>query len=117
VTARKSTETKAIMDHHLQAFMARDVEEILADYDSASVMFTQQGPVTGIEALRTAFTGALKDVFTEEVLKNFKMTRQDVVGDVGYIVWEVPGKLPLGTDTFVIRNGKIGAQTFTMHSS
>jgi ketosteroid isomerase-like protein len=112
----QSAETEAILNHHLQALMARDVEEALADYNDDSVILTQQGPVTGIEAFRALFTGALRDIFTEEALKNFKMTRQDVAGDVAYIVWEMPG-VPLGTDTFVIRNSKIVSQTFAMHSA
>jgi hypothetical protein len=31
-------------------------------------------------------------------------------GEIGYIAWKMPG-VALGTDTFVVRDGKIVAQT------
>jgi len=43
------------------------------------------------------------------------MLRQDVEGDVAYIVWKAEtadNRHELGTDTFVVRDGKIVAQTF-----
>jgi hypothetical protein len=43
------------------------------------------------------------------------MHRQEFVGDVGYIVWEALPWVSLGTDTFVVRHGKIVMQTFACH--
>jgi hypothetical protein len=46
----------------------------------------------------------------------FNMKQQFVAGDYAYILWtaETPdNRYELGTDTFVVRNGKIVAQSFT----
>ena len=43
------------------------------------------------------------------------MDRVEIVGDVGYIVWHSVNEgaeVTLGTDTFVLRDGKIAVQTF-----
>ena len=46
---------------------------------------------------------------------SFEMQCEEVVGEIAYIVWSCETgthSLPVGTDTFVIRDGKIVAQTF-----
>ena len=43
------------------------------------------------------------------------MVRQDVDGQITYIVWASEPAVPLDTDTFVIRNGQIVVQTFAAH--
>jgi hypothetical protein len=43
------------------------------------------------------------------------MDRTEVVGEIAYIVWHSVNQgadVTLGTDTFVIRDGKIAVQTF-----
>jgi hypothetical protein len=40
------------------------------------------------------------------------LARQDVEGEVAYIVWKAEPFIPLATDTFLIRDGKIVAQSF-----
>jgi hypothetical protein len=40
-----------------------------------------------------------------------------VEGDLGYITWSAGAALPLGTDTFLVRDGKIVAQTFALCSA
>ena len=49
------------------------------------------------------------------LLVDFNITKQEVRGETAYIVWNAESKkyrFPLGTDTFVIKNGKIVSQTF-----
>ncbi len=43
------------------------------------------------------------------------MVRQDVEGEIAFIVWSSEPAFPLGTDTFIIRDGRIVAQTFAAH--
>jgi hypothetical protein len=43
------------------------------------------------------------------------MDAEHIAGDIAYIAWRAScatAEVALGTDTFVIRNGKIVAQTF-----
>jgi hypothetical protein len=43
-----------------------------------------------------------------------KLQRQEIAGDVAFIVWNAEPFLGFATDTFVIRGGKIAVQTFAM---
>ena len=40
-----------------------------------------------------------------------------IAHDAAYITWNIGREVPLGTDTFVVRNGKIALQTFAMHTA
>lgn len=105
--------TQAVLDHHLQSLGAGDVPAVIQDYTDDSVLLTPNGPVKGLKALDDFFRGFLSAM--PEFMGGLRMLRQDVVGEVAYIVWESPKYTPLGTDTFVIRNGKIATQTFAAH--
>ena len=39
-----------------------------------------------------------------------------VDGNIAYITWSIGSDVPLGTDTFVVDNGKIVSQTFAMYA-
>ena len=40
------------------------------------------------------------------------LVRQDLEGEMAYIVWKAEPFIPMATDTFVIRDGKIVVQTY-----
>lgn len=106
--------TKEILDNHLAAFFKRDVHAVLADYAPDAVMFTQDGTLIGIDSIRPLF----QSLFAEfgKGRPTFNMQRQTVEGDHGYIVWTAEtddNVYELATDTFVVRAGKIVAQSFT----
>ncbi len=109
--------TKAVLDHHLQSFGAGNTEEILKDYTEESVLLTPDGPVRGLAALKGAFDSFFGSIFKPGTY-DFAMDRLEVEGEVGYVAWHAKtsaGNVPLGTDTFLVRNGKIVVQTFAMH--
>jgi hypothetical protein len=43
------------------------------------------------------------------------MLRQDVEGEIAYIVWTAGDIVPFATDTMVVRNGKVLIQTFASY--
>jgi hypothetical protein len=46
---------------------------------------------------------------------SFEMLRQEVDGDTAYVLWRAETAdniFELGSDTFIVRNGKIVTQTF-----
>jgi hypothetical protein len=46
---------------------------------------------------------------------SFEMLRQEIDGDTAYIVWKAEtadNRFELGTDTFIVKDGRIVAQTF-----
>jgi hypothetical protein len=104
--------TEATLSHHLQAF-SEGVDAIMQDYTADSVLFTPDGPLRGLEPIRAFFHGFLTDS-PPELLRAMTLVRQDVQGDVAYILWKAEPYIPLATDTFVVRDGKFVAQSFAM---
>ena len=108
------TSTKYIIDHHLTAFAQRDLKGVLSDYAPGVVFFTQNGPLKGIDAIRPLFQTMITEFAKPGA--TFTMKQQFVEGDHAYILWSAEtadNVYELGTDTFVVRDGKIIAQSFT----
>lgn len=106
--------TKDVVKHHLAALLSGDVNEILQDYGDNSVVFTPDGPVQGLADLGLLFTAFLGDL-PEGSLAKLEVLREDYHGDAAYLLWSIPGLFPMGTDTFVIAEGKILTQSFAAY--
>jgi ketosteroid isomerase-like protein len=108
------TSTKDVIDHHLRAFGERDLKGVLSDYAPDAVFFTPQGVLQGPEALRPLFQAMIAEFAKPGAA--FNMKQQFVEGDYAYILWTAEtadNVYELGTDTFVVRGGRIVAQSFT----
>ena len=106
--------TKEVIDHHLKAFDEGDLKGVVSDYAPDAVFFTPNGPLRGTDAIRPLFQAMIAEFAKPGA--TFKMKQQFVEGDYGYILWAgetADNVYELGTDTFVVRNGKIVAQSFT----
>jgi len=106
--------TEDVLNHHLQSFSAGDVDEMIKDYTDESVLITPEGIIRGREELRTAFGELLSGLFKPGTY-TFEMDRLEIVGEVAFIAWHSTNEgaeVPLGTDTFLVRDGKIAVQTF-----
>ncbi|MBC8235101.1 nuclear transport factor 2 family protein [bacterium] len=114
MSADTTKQTEATLVHHLQAFAEGDINAILSDYVEESILYTPDGALRGLNQIRGFFSETLENA-PPGFMENFEMVRQDVEGEIAYIVWKSPSAAPLGTDTFVIRNGKIVVQTFAAH--
>ena len=105
--------TESVLAHHLESIGAGDVEAILADYTDASVLFTPDGVLRGLDQLRELFTA-----FTTQLLppgSAFTLHQQLIDGESAYIVWEGESDAVVfryGTDTFWIHDDKILTQSF-----
>ena len=110
----ESVLTKEVLDHHLQCFAEGDLEGILSDYAPEAVLFTQNGPLRGADAIRPLFQAMIAEFGKPGAA--FRMKQRFVHGDYAYILWTAEtadNVYELGTDTFVVRDGKILAQSFT----
>jgi len=47
--------TKDVLDHHVKCFGEGDLEGILSDYAPGAVLFTPDGPLRGVNAIRPLF--------------------------------------------------------------
>jgi ketosteroid isomerase-like protein len=105
--------TKRVLENHLKCFGDGDLEGILSDYAPGAVLFTPDGPLRGREEIASLFARMLQEFGKPGA--EFSMGRQFVEGEYAYIVWTAQTadhRYELGTDTFVVRGGKIVVQSF-----
>ena len=106
------SQVEKTLNHHLQSFGEGNIDELVADYTDDSVILFESNLIKGLDNIR---------VFMGDFISNslppgseFEMKHSQVVDDMAYIVW-VAGteklSFKLGTDTFVITDGKILQQT------
>jgi ketosteroid isomerase-like protein len=108
--AKKAT-TESVIQHHVQALMSRNLDEIMKDYCEDSVMCSPMGVSKGLKGIRESFTGAL-GMLTPEAMGNMKSIKQDIVGEYAYALWSALPAVKFAGDTFHIHNGKILMQSF-----
>ncbi len=113
MTLTSATSTQAVLDHHLQCFGAGDLPGILADFAPDAVMCTPTGVLRGPDGMAPFFEAMFAE-FAKPGAR-IDMQLQSVEGEVAYILWAAETADNIyesGTDTFVVRDGKILAQTF-----
>ncbi len=105
-----------VVNHHLEAFGAGDADGILEDYAMDSVFISTDGSVLrGPMQIRQ-----MVDQMLAEFAKpgaSFSMGQTVVEGNVGYTTWTAEtadNVYEFGSDTFVIRDGKIVGHTLAM---
>jgi ketosteroid isomerase-like protein len=106
--------TTDVLDHHLKAFDQGDLNGVLSDYAPDAIFFTKDGALKGVDAIRPLFEALIAEFGKPGA--TFNMKQQVVEGDYAYILWtaETADNIyELATDTFVVREGKIVAQSFT----
>ena len=102
-----------VLNHHLKCFGEGNLESILSDYSSDAVLFVPAGALKGPDAMKPVFQ-ALFSEFAKPGA-SFAMHQQCVDGDYAYILWSAEtadNVYEAAADTFVVRNGKIVAQSF-----
>jgi ketosteroid isomerase-like protein len=105
--------TNDVLDQHLRCFYENDLEGVLADYSSDAVLFIPGKPLRGPNAIKPFFQTLLSEFAKPGA--SFSMREQSVDGDYAYILWSAEtadNSYEAATDTFVVRNGKIVAQSF-----
>jgi hypothetical protein len=106
-------QTSGVVNHHWKTFVGNDLEGTLADYTEDSVLITPKRTYKGLNEIRDNFISAFKHFPKDSSKLQLHMTV--INRDIGYIIWEGTGptsRLTFGTDTFVVRHGKIVSQTF-----
>ena len=109
--------TEAVVRNHLQAFLEqRGVAAIVDDYDDNARFYSEARIYRGkreIHGFFADFIGSLP----EGAIERFALRSLRVDGSIAYITWSVGDDIPLGTDTFVVGDGKIVSQTFAMYAA
>lgn len=108
--------TETVVRHHLQAFLEQHgLDAILSDYADDACLLSEDRAYCGKQAIG-AFFGQFIGALSADAIAQFTLRSLRVQGEVAYITWSAGAELPLGTDTFVVREGRIASQTFAMHA-
>ena len=102
-----------IVKNHLRSFQENNLEALMSDYTSKSVLITQVATYTGREEINAFFADLM--LHFPKQLSSLKLDNLVVNEELVYIVWhaKTPSlEVPLGSDTFMIKDGKIAQQTF-----
>ena len=111
---RINQQTENTLLHQWHAFGAGDIEAIMADYAEDAVLITPDGALKGHAQIRSLFAQIFTTVFPPNST-SLHLAKQVVEGEIAYLLWSGSSphyNAPLATDTFVMRDGKIVAQTF-----
>ena len=112
----ESSVTEAVVRNHLQAFLQqKGIAAILNDYDENARFYSEAGIYQGKQEIHGFFMDFIGSLPVGGI-DRFSLRSQRVDGNIAYITWSVGGDIPLGTDTFVVDNGKIVSQTFAMYA-
>ena len=105
--------TQQVVDHHLEAFIGNDLEEVMADYIEESILVTPDRTYRGLAEIRENFINAYAALPTDSTLVT--VSKNMAVKDVGYIIWNADApkfEFEHCSDSFIIHDGKIIRQTF-----
>jgi hypothetical protein len=109
----KMVSTSDVLDRHLKSFAEYDLDGILTDYSSDAVLFVPAGPLKGPAAIKQLFETLIPEFARPG--SSFTVQQRCIEGDHAYIIWTgetADNSYEFATDTFVVRNGKIVAQSF-----
>jgi hypothetical protein len=113
----ESAVTETVVRNHLQAFLEQQgVAAIVSDYDEDARFYSGAEIYRGQNEIQGFFTGFLA-ALPAGAIDRFTLRSLLVDRNIAYITWCVGSDIPLGTDTFVVDNGKIVAQTFAMYAA
>lgn len=111
--ASQSDVSTNLLKSHLKSFIQNDLQTVMSDYTEKSVFITQEATYTGLNEIKEFFTKLIIHFSKKE--SKFELEKMVVKDDLGFIVWHAitPSLIvSLGTDTFIIKDGKISQQTF-----
>ena len=107
--------TEAVVRNHLQAFLEQQgIDAILLDYDEDARFVSESRTYRGKREIGGFFEAFIASL-PPGAIERFSLRSLRVEGEIAYITWSVGNYVLLGTDTFVVRKGKIVSQTFAMH--
>ena len=105
--------TREIVEQHLEALKAAELEAVLEHYAEDAVLITGGSVYRGHDGLEEVFRPALEAMFAPPG-SSFTLDSLTVDGAHAMIMWRMSfpgGEVTFGTDTFVVRDGKIVFQT------
>lgn len=113
IDTKRNGTPEGILQTHLNSFLENDLESLMADFDSESVLITQDKIYNGFEEIKGFYASLI--LHFPKPKSSIELEKTFIIDDLVYFVWH--GKSPglevlFATDTLIIKNGKIHRQTF-----
>jgi ketosteroid isomerase-like protein len=105
--------TEEVVQRHVKCFSEGHLDGLMADYSADAVLFTPAGPLKGHGPIRKFFRALINEFGQPGT--TFSMQLQSIDGDFAYALWSAETAdniYEMATDTHVVRDGKIVAQSF-----
>lgn len=103
---------KNVFMRRMQAIMDGDIDAMMSCYAGDAVLFMTNRVLHGYDEIRTLFAAGFGSGNYSGLA--IELSQLVVEGEVVYAVWSAKSasfNTPFGTDTFIIRDGKIAIQT------
>jgi ketosteroid isomerase-like protein len=103
---------KNVFMRRMQAIMDGDIDAMMSCYAEDAVLFMTNRVLHGYDEIRTLFAAGFGSGNYSGLA--IELSQLVVEGEVVYAVWSAKSasfNTPFGTDTFIIRDGKIAIQT------
>jgi ketosteroid isomerase-like protein len=114
--SNRSSVTESVVRNHLTAFVEqKGVPAILSDYDENARLYGEARVYQGKQEIGAFFTDFIASLPAGAIAR-FALRSLRVDGSIAYITWSAGETIPLGTDTFVVKDGRIVSQTFAMYA-
>ena len=112
----ESSVTETVVRNHLQAFLKqKGITAILKDYDEHARLLSEAKVYQGKQEIHSFFVDFIGSL-PAGAYDVFSLSSLRVDGNIVYITWSIGSDVPLGTDTFIVDQGKIVSQTFAMYA-
>lgn len=111
--------TMEVIDHHLQAASAMDVEGIVSDYSEDCVIINSMNadPIVGRDGVRAWLKNMLPSYLTKltgsikmDITKIMNFTKKTACGEGGMIMFQM-NPIMHGNESYCIQNGYIQVET------
>lgn len=110
-----SSNTENVVRRHLWAFLHQaGIDAIVSDYADDAYFISENRTYRGTSEIREFFEDFIATL-PPDAIQQFLLRSARFVDHLAYITWSAGSGLPLGTDTFVVRDGKIVSQTCAMY--
>jgi ketosteroid isomerase-like protein len=114
--APASTDTKTVIERHLEALLAGDVPELMRWFAPHAVVMSPDGSFVGTEAIEAGARRLVAGLFAPGDYTCDVLSLR-VHGEVGLLTWRGVfrgSRIPFAVDTIVVREGRIVAKAFAM---
>jgi hypothetical protein len=108
--------TETVVQHHLDAFTTNNLDELKKDYLEESEVWAPEGVMQGLENI-SSFYAYVFSLLPKEDMR-FEIKQKIIKQEKAYIVWSAESSkisIPIGTDSFEIKDGKIMWQSLAAH--